>query len=68
MDPIIPPERVTTKVTRRETHGNGHNEVFLREVSNVATDAAMDVPKVSSRVHFASKHGCKISVEFFELH
>jgi hypothetical protein len=32
------------------------------------TDAAIDVPNVSLKVHFSIKHGCKIAVEFLELH
>lgn len=32
------------------------------------TDAAIDVPNVSSNVHLSSKHGCRIAVEFLELH
>jgi hypothetical protein len=30
--------------------------------------AAIYVPNVSSNVHFSSKHGCRIVVEFLELH
>lgn len=32
------------------------------------TDAVIDIPNVWSRVHFSIRHGCKIAVEFLELH
>lgn len=31
-------------------------------------DAAIDLLNVSSNVHLSSKHGCRIAVEFLELH
>lgn len=32
------------------------------------TDVVLDIPNVWSRVHFSIKHGCRIVVEFLELH
>lgn len=31
-------------------------------------DATIDLPNVWSNVHLSSKHGCRIAVEFLELH
>jgi hypothetical protein len=47
------------------------SEYVGRNVSDIANrccDEPRDIPNVSSKVHFSIKHGCRIAVEFLELH
>lgn len=42
--------------------------ISVQRLVIVKIDAAIDIPNVSSNVHLSSKHGCRIAVEFLELH